>query len=231
MFVAVVAGLSAGALWALAFIAPGLVQPFPASDLTLVRYAVFGASSLVVLAICPKELWQPVAKKHWRSLLILALAGNTLYYLLLSEALQRAGTLLPTLIIGTLPVVMAFLGGVRGDRFSLRSFAIPATLILAGLVAHVGLPTSTSITTASSSDALVGFGLAFGALASWAFYGVRNAELLGADQGVDIVAWTALTGVATMLTLLPFAAFLPGQGFGLWYFPKLLKILTDAIDE
>lgn len=214
MFVAVVAGLAAGALWALAFIAPGLVHPFAAADLTLVRYAVFGVSSAVVLAVWPNERWRPIAKAHWRSFLLLALTGNTLYYLMLSEALQRAGTLLPTLVIGTLPVVMAFLGGVRRGRFSMRRLAIPAALILAGLIVHVGVPISLTDTT-SSPSALIGLGLAFAALASWAFYGVRNAELLGANQGVDIVAWTALTGIATLVTLLPFAAILPGQGSGL----------------
>lgn len=217
MFVAIVAGLAAGALWALAFIAPSLVGPFAAADLTLVRYAVFGFSSTVVLAIWPKDRWRPIAREHWRSLLILALTGNTVYYLCLSEALQRAGTLLPTLVIGTLPVVMAFLGGMRSGWFSMRRFAIPAALILTGLIAHVGVPAYIAVTPPDTPDALIGLGLAFAALASWAFYGVRNAEILGAHQGVDIVAWTALTGLATVVTLLPFAALLPGREYGLWH--------------
>lgn len=219
MFVAIINGLAAGALWALAFIAPGLVLPTPASDLALVRYAVFGVSSVLVLAILPKDRWWPVAKDHWRSLLFLSLAGNTLYYLLLSEALQRAGTLLPTLIIGTLPVVMALLGGVRNGQLSTRGFTMSAALILAGLLAHLGLPGSTATTDVNYLNMVIGSGLAVGALGSWAFYGLKNAELLGANQRIDMVAWTGLTGVATLLTLAPFASILPGQGFDLWEKP------------
>lgn len=222
MLVAIIAGLAAGALWALAFIAPGLVRPFASSDLTFVRYAVFGASSFAMLAIWPKQRWRPLAAAHWRSLLLLALAGNTLYYLLLSEALQRSDTLLPTLVIGTLPVVMALLGSLRSGKFSIRRFVTPAALILSGLIVHIGLPVSTSATASSShTDTLVGLGLAVAALVSWAFYGLRNAELLAANRRIDIVAWTALTGVATTVTLIPFAIFLPGRGFEIGQTPLI----------
>lgn len=219
MFIAISAGLAAGALWALSFIAPGLVRPFAASDLTLARFAVFGISSIFLLSIWPKDRWLPIAKSHWRALLILALSGNTLYYLLLSEALQHSGVLLPTLVIGTLPVVMALVGGLRTGQFSLRRFIVPSGLILSGLAIHVGSLTSIPATAASSTGPLIGFALAVAALVSWAFYGLWNAELLAANRGIDLVGWTALTGIATTLMLPPFALFLPGAGFSLLRMP------------
>ena len=68
----------------------------------------------------------------------LALVGNVVYYLFLASAIQRAGGPLPTMIIGTLPVVIAVAGNaliplmtvvnysvqfVRGNRSAFRGFA------------------------------------------------------------------------------------------------------------
>ena len=216
MIVAVIAGLAAGALWALAFIAPELIHPFAASDLTLVRYAVFGASSFLLLAVLPAERWWPVVKAHWRALLLLALTGNTFYYLLLSQAIQWSGPLLPTMVIGALPVVMTVLGGLRGGHFSPRRVALPALLILCGLITHIGMSPSSPAPVTSASGSMLGLALAVAALASWAFYGLRNAELLDSHPRIDLLAWTALSGVATLITLVPLAAFVSGQGFGSW---------------
>ena len=43
----------------------------------------------------------------WIEALKLAAIGNIVYYLFLASAIQRAGGPLPTMIIGTLPVVIA----------------------------------------------------------------------------------------------------------------------------
>ncbi|MCJ2092182.1 DMT family transporter [Methylobacterium sp. J-072] len=213
----IAAGLMAGAFWALTFIAPGLVAPFGPIDLTVARYAVFGLSSGVVLIFLGRDQWLPTLWRHWLVILGLALTGNTIYYLCLSEALLRSGTLLPTMIIGTLPVVMALLGGVRNGTFSLRRFVLPAWLILGGILSHI-LPA----TWAEASEPVVatspaGLVLALVALASWAFYGVRNAEFLAHEKQTNIVAWTALTGIATLVTLVPVAALLPGGQLSLWH--------------
>lgn len=205
----IIAGLIAGALWALAFIAPGMIEPFGATDLTVVRYSVFGVSSLFVLAILKHDLWLRTLRSNWLLILILAMTGNTVYYLCLSESLQRTGTLLPTMIIGTLPVVMAFLGGLRNKTFSPRRFALPALFILGGILSHaLHLYWSASLTSATEIST-IGLLLALAALASWAFYGIRNAEFLAHEKETNIVAWTALTGVATIITLVPVAALLP----------------------
>lgn len=207
----------AGSLWALAFIAPGLVAPFGPTDLTFARYAVFGLSSGVVLMALCRDQWLPTLRKHWLVILWLALSGNTIYYRCLSEALLRSGPLLPTMIIGTLPVVMALLGGVRNGTFSLRRFVLPAGLILGGILSQI-LPA----TLAEASEPVVapspaGLVLALVALASWAFYGLRNAEFLGHEEQTNIVAWTALSGIATLVTLVPVAALPPGGHPGLWH--------------
>ncbi|MFT4079334.1 DMT family transporter [Rhodomicrobium sp.] len=202
-------GLIAGALWALAFIAPGMIEPFGATDLTVVRYSVFGASSLLVLAFLRKKIWLPILRSNWLLILILAITGNTVYYLCLSESLQRSGTLLPTMIIGTLPVVMAFLGSLRNKTFSPARFLLPALFIMGGIVSHALHSYWSGPLVSTSELSVIGLILALAALASWAFYGIRNAEFLTQEKETNIVAWTALTGVATIVTLIPVAALLP----------------------
>ena len=46
--------------------------------------------------------------------------GNVVYYLFLASAIQRAGGPLPTMIIGTLPVVIAITANLRGHRHGTR---------------------------------------------------------------------------------------------------------------
>lgn len=197
----ILAGLAAGALWALAFIAPELVEPAGAAELTIVRYTVFGASSAAVLAFLPRERWLPLLKSHGMALVLLALLGNTVYYMLLAAAIQVAGVFLPALIIGTLPAVMAVAGARREGAFNLRRLALPSVLIFGGLLLHTGLPDASAGSNGQLPAVLTGALLAAGALVSWAFYGIRNAELLQRLPQVDLAAWTALTGALTLLTL------------------------------
>jgi drug/metabolite transporter (DMT)-like permease len=217
MFAGIVAALAAGALWALAFIAPSLILPFGAADLTIVRYTVFGISSFGLLLLWPKRRWWPVAKAHWQTILVLAATGNTLYYLLLSEAIQWSGSLLPTMIIGALPVVMALLGGLKSGVFSPRRFSISAVFILAGLFLHIFLANESSQSGYSHPATTLGSCMAIAALGSWAYYGLKNAEVLSTFKEIDLVAWTALTGVATLVTLLPVALLIPSHGVTNWF--------------
>lgn len=197
----ILAGLAAGALWALAFIAPELVKPAGAAELTIVRYTVFGVSSAADLAFLPRERWLPLLRSHWAALVLLALLGNTIYYMLLAAAIQAAGVFLPALIIGTLPVVMAVAGSLRDGGFNPRRLALSSGLILGGLLLHTGLPGASPAAAGQPPAVLIGSILAAGALVSWALYGIGNAELLQKLPQVDLTAWTALTGAATLLTL------------------------------
>ncbi|ALK08516.1 DMT family transporter [Blastochloris viridis] len=206
MVVGLAAGLGAGVLWGLTFVAPAMVAPWTPTQLTLLRFGVFGLSACVVLAASPRASWWPVLRRHWARLLVLGLTGYTLYYLLLAEAVRLAGPALPTLVIGTLPVVMAVAGGLRRPGFRVGRFVLPAALILAALALRLQ-----SAEPGAGGGALAGLGLALLALASWTFYGLANAEFLAARPAIGASAWTALTGVATLATLPPLALLRPAD--------------------
>jgi drug/metabolite transporter (DMT)-like permease len=226
---ALLAGLGAGALWGLAFVAPDLVRPATPVQLTALRYLVFGLSSAVVLVALPCGGWRWITKRYWRRLLCLALTGNTLYYLLLSEAVQRSGSILPAMIIGILPVVIAIVGGIRQPAFHLGRFIVPGCLILVGLFLHMH-EAAGDVGFASGTIPWIGIVCAVAALLSWTVYGILNAETLAADPSINAAAWTALTGVATLTTLAPLTLLVRGVDAGPWHGePTLYALLFWAL--
>ncbi|RKF41778.1 hypothetical protein BCY90_15810 [Agrobacterium deltaense] len=191
------------------------MRPATPVQLTVLRYLVFGLSSAVVLVVLPFGGWRWVAKRYWKRLLFLALTGNTLYYLLLSEAVQRSGSILPAMIIGILPVVIAIVGGIRQPAFHLGRFIVPVGLILVGLFLHIHEGAG-EVGFASGTIPWIGIACAVTALLSWTVYGILNAETLAADTSINAAAWTALNGVATLVTLGPMILLMHGADTGLW---------------
>ena len=72
-----------------------------------------------------------LTRADWIEALKLSLVGNLLYYLFLAAAIQRAGGPLPTMIIGTLPVVIAIASNLRDAR---RDGRLPWLKLLPSLV-------------------------------------------------------------------------------------------------
>src|SRR5512146_3515904 len=97
--------LAAGLMWGLVFIAPLLLPDYPALLLSSARYLAFGLIALPLAALDRARL-AGLARSDWIEALKLSAVGNLLYYLCLAAGIQRAGGPLPTMIIGTLPVVI-----------------------------------------------------------------------------------------------------------------------------
>ena len=51
MLIGILAGLAAGALWGLTFVAPLAVAPFQPLDLVIVRSLVFGLSGILLVCL------------------------------------------------------------------------------------------------------------------------------------------------------------------------------------
>ena len=107
--------LAAGLMWGLVFVAPLWLPEYPAALLTVGRYLAFGLIALP-LAWWDRERLAELKRADWIEALKLAAIGNLLYYLCLSAAIQRAGGPLPTMIIGTLPVVIAITDRLLGSE-------------------------------------------------------------------------------------------------------------------
>jgi drug/metabolite transporter (DMT)-like permease len=199
----ILAALGAGLMWGLVFVAPLLLPNYPATLLTFGRYLAFGLVTLPIAWWFRAELKQ-LSKSDWWIATKLSLIGNFLYYLTLSAAIQLAGAPLPTLIIGTLPVVIAIcsnLGGDRASRFRWISLAPSLVLIAIGLLcvnADQLQRLRGEDSTTNLQSYLLGAALSWIAVAAWTWYPIHNARWLQKNTQHSSMTWASAQGLVTL---------------------------------
>ena len=193
--------LAAGLMWGLVFVAPTLLPQYPAALLSVGRYLAFGLIALP-LAWWDRARLAQLTRADWLEALKLAAIGNLLYYLLLAAAIQRAGGPLPTMIIGTLPVVIALSANAfardRDGPLPWRRLG-PSLLLLAAGIACVNQAELARLDRDTDLERYVaGALLAVGAVACWTWYPIRNARWLREHPDRHSRAWATAQGVATL---------------------------------
>jgi drug/metabolite transporter (DMT)-like permease len=125
------------------------------------------------------------------------------YYLAVSAAVPRAGPAVVALIIGCLPVVISILGN-RGNRRIPMGKLLPSLLLIAaGLLIVNGAAFANAKALGAIGPFAIGVVLTLAALVLWAWYGLTNAQALAERAAMSPVTWTALTGVGTLVVLIP----------------------------
>ena len=192
--VGIAAGLAAGALWGLVFVAPRMLSNFGMVDVTASRFLVFGAVAALVATTRPAGQRWP-GRRHWPTALWLSILGFSGYYLLLAWSITMTGTAVPSLIIGTIPLWMMLLG--RPAHLRWRSL-IPGLVLTA---AGVGLMTASAWPDSGAAGLQWGGGLllALGAMASWTAFGLLNSRWLQRHPEVRAADWANWLGIATGL--------------------------------
>ena len=210
------AALGAGLLWGLVFLTPLLLADYPPFMLAIGRYLAFGVLALG-LAWFDRAALARLTRADWIEAVKLALIGNLLYYSTLASAIQLAGGPVPTLIIGTLPVVIAITANLldrrRGggeDSAPWARLAAPLALILGGLFA-VHSASAQALPADASADYLLGIGFGLFALGCWTWYPIRNSRWLRARGAGLARAWATAQGLATLPV-----AIVAGIGYWLW---------------
>lgn len=227
MWIGIVAGLGAGAMWGLSFVAPLRVDPYTAFDVTAGRYLVFGLSSAIILLVFRRDTLRTVSAADWRVALWLGLLGYVVYYLLLAFAVQLVGTALPALVVGCLPILLAIYANLREKSIAWRTLLAPLGAIAAGL-AFVNVETAAQIPATDGLPTLfAGLGLAIAATLVWMWYAIVNASTLKRHSTMDAVAWAALTGLGAGGGMVLLG--LPGVAMGLSQVPELGLLRAEAI--
>ena len=199
MLTGVAAGLAAGALWGLVFVAPRMVTGLSPVDFTAGRFLSYGALSLALLFIWRRSrqsVWPT-----WRQALAalgMSVLGFVGYYLLLVLAIRDAGTEVPNLIIGTIPIWIMLLGRPAGLRMRALLPGLLLTLLGLGLMMQ-----ATVSAFGVSKEGLAGphfwrgttFALA--AMVFWTVFGLLNAAWLKKHPEVTATTWANWLGVAT----------------------------------
>lgn len=203
MLIGVLCALGAGLLWGLVFIVPLMLGDYPGLVLSLGRYLAFGLIALPPAWFGRKQM-AALTRADWLSALKLASIGNLLYYAMLATAIQLAGSPLPTMLIGTLPIAIAIGANLRpghpSEAVAWRRLAPSLLIILTGLLLvnaselgqlHDGAQRSLS-------DYVLGCLLAAGSVLAWSWYAIMNSRHLKANPGIGSMAWASAQGLATL---------------------------------
>lgn len=213
MWLGTLFALAAGLMWGLVFIGPLLLPDYPAALQSFGRYLAFGLIALP-LAWFDRDKLRHFTRDDWREAGKLGLIGNIVYYLFLASAIGHAGGPLPTMIIGTLPVVIAISSNLRDaardGRLPWGRLLPSLALIAAGIacVNQVELDHLRADPHADLARYALGGLLAVGAVACWTWYPIRNADWLRAHPDRSPRAWATAQGVATLpLALVGYAGY------------------------
>lgn len=191
MLTGIMAGLAAGALWGLVFVAPRMVSSFAGIDLTAGRFMVYGIVATGVLAVSWRRARKPTWSQAWAALW-LSVLGFTGYYWVLVLAIRDAGTEMPALIVGTIPLWVMLLGKPHSLRW--RTLVPGLALTAAGLALMSQAPAA-----APGAHYARGLALSVLAMACWTAFALLNAAWLRRHPEVGATDWANWLGVATGL--------------------------------
>lgn len=197
MWAGILAGLAAGALWGMVFVAPRMVPGISGVDFTAGRFFAYGLLAFALIMLARKRVWPTWAQA--RAAVLLSFLGFSGYYLLLVYGIRDAGTEVPSLIIGTIPLWMMILGKPAG--LSWKSL-IPG-LLLTGCGLALMMSASHGQTSGAASGEQDHFwsGVAFSvaSMVCWTAFGLMNAKWLKDHPEVSATTWANWLGVATGL--------------------------------
>lgn len=231
MRVGIAYALAAGLMWGLVFISPLLLPEYPAALQSVGRYLAFGLIALPLAWLDRRNLGL-LRPADWLEALKLAAIGNLLYYLCLAGAIQRAGAPLPTMLIGTLPVVISVTANLRNSKRDGRlpwSRLAPSLLLIAAGIGCVNQVELLALRNGANADVwryASGGLLALVAVACWTWYPLRNADWLRDHPGRSPRTWASAQGVATLPLALAGYALLwggmsvKGSGFAMPFGPR-----------
>ncbi len=203
MLIGILCGLATCALWGLSFVAPRVVVPYTTIDLTVARYGLFAAVSLILM-VNPR--FRPVGLR--RSLLLTGIALGGFGYVGYFMSISYAGTAIPPLVIGTMPVLLAIIANFKDRSIGWSALALPLILIAAG-IGWVNVSIFASTPAGDQTGILLGIAAALIGLALWVVYGLISAAVMQSAEAPSAMHWTALQGIGAgigAVILLPFTS-------------------------
>jgi len=198
--------IGAGLAWGLVFVAPVMLPDYPPLVLSAGRYLAFGLVALA-LAWPGRQALQQLSRADWIKAGWLSLIGNLVYYVFLAAAIQTAGVPIPTMLIGTLPVVIAVVSNLADRALPWRRLAPSLAVILAGilLVNHAEIAALTDIGQSTGnghqsalSRLALGAMLALVAVVCWTWYPISNARWMQRNPEVSPSTWATAQGLTTL---------------------------------
>jgi drug/metabolite transporter (DMT)-like permease len=198
MWIGVLCGLLAGAMWGMVFIVPELLPSFSPVELAVGRYTAYGAIALGLMLPRLGSLIGRLDRSDYAALLRHALSGNIVYYMLLALGVKLAGVAPTSLIIGVLPIAVTLMGRKDHGAVPLRTLAWPLVVVAVGIACiNVDVFQQAQLGDAKPGRILLGILCATGALLCWSWYTIDNARFLKRNAHFSSAEWSALYGLAS----------------------------------
>lgn len=193
--------LLAGLMWGLIFVGPLIVPEYPALLQSFGRYLALGIIALPIAWLGRKRLKQ-LSLHDWFMAFKLSTVGNIIYYLCLASAIQRTGAPISTMIIGTLPVVIPVCANLaysqRDGKLPWSRLAPALVVIILGLILVNSAELRHGVPGFSWGRYLSGIALALVAVASWAWFALRNGRWLRENPDKNPLVWATAQGLAIL---------------------------------
>lgn len=194
MLPGILAGLAAGALWGLVFVAPRMTAGYSSVDLTAGRFVAYGLVACAVILLGGRPRRWP-GRQALLAAAGMSVLGFTGYYLLLVLAIRDTGTEVPSLIIGTIPLWVMLLG--KPKRLRWRALVPGLLLTACGLGLMMAAPEAEGME--RGPHYWRGVALATGSLACWTAFALLNARWLKRHADVAVTDWANWLGVGAAL--------------------------------
>jgi drug/metabolite transporter (DMT)-like permease len=191
--IGILAGIAAGALWGLVFVSPRMVSGYTSVDLTAGRFLAYGIVAAAVMLMGLRTRRLPTVAQAIAAV-GMSILGFTGYYLLLVLAIRDAGTEVPTLIIGTIPIWVMLLG--KPQHLKWAALIPGLALTMAGLGLMMGSPHG-GASAPAPEHYWRGIAMAVASLACWTAFAILNSAWLKRHPEVNATDWANWLGVAT----------------------------------
>lgn len=192
----VAATIGAGMLWGLVFLVPLIFRDYPPAVLSIGRYLAFGLIC-VPIGITRRTQLARLGRRDWYEAARLSLSGNFLYFGFLAAGIQLAGAPLPTILIGTLPVVIAVSSNLSERALPWRRLAVSLLAISAGVLL-VNEDEWARLDDGSGWRLWSGAALTVVAIACWTWYPIRNSAWLRRNPTVGPGTWATAQGLVSL---------------------------------
>jgi drug/metabolite transporter (DMT)-like permease len=203
MWIGILCGLLAGAMWGMVFIVPEILSAFSPLELAVGRYIAYGLIASTLMLPRLPGLLRRLEHSDYAALLRHALSGNIIYYMLLALGVKLAGVAPTSLIIGLLPISVTLIGYKDHGAVPLRRMVLPLMVVGAGIACiNVDLFAHARVAGADLTHTLLGVLCAAGALLCWTWYAIDNTRFLKRNPHFSSAEWSALYGISSGLIAL-----------------------------
>lgn len=169
-------------------------ESYSSVDLTSGRFAVYGLVAALVMLFGLGRRRLPTLRQLM-SALGMSVLGFSGYYLLLVMAVRDAGTEMPSLVIGTIPLWVMLLGKPHGLRWA----ALLPGLALTGAGLLLMMASTPVLSDGAGLHFWRGMGYALLSLLSWTVFALLNSAWLKRHPEVNATDWANWLGLATGL--------------------------------